>query len=318
MNKQSPPGPPNKTWSGPAVLTLIGVLLVVPATFTLLTVERPGERVIPPDPTPYGYTVSLLLFLVPIVALGWWLARRPDLVLARRALKWAIPLLFVLGFALDFLFAHLFFTFTNLDATLGVEVPVVGGKVPVEEFVFYLTGFVAVLLTYLWADEAWLARYNDGDYAGALRGGGRLLRFHAWSLAVGLVLLALGWAYKQFLSADPGFPAYYAFLLAASIVPAMALLGAVKSFVNWRAFSLTFFWILLVSLLWEGTLASPYGWWGYQPQAMLGIDVDAWSYLPIEAVLVWFAVTWTTVIVYEVIKLWLASGKSARAAFLGT
>jgi hypothetical protein len=72
-----------------------------------------------------------------------------------------------------------------------------------------------------------------------------------------------------------------------------------------------------VSLLWEATLALPYQWWGYQPERMVGLFIGAWAGLPIEAVCVWVAVTYTTVIVFEVVKLWQASEKPARAAFLG-
>ena len=31
---------------------------------------------------------------------------------------------------------------------------------PLEEYVFYFTGFVAMLLTYIWLDEYWLAAYG--------------------------------------------------------------------------------------------------------------------------------------------------------------
>jgi len=80
--------------------------------------------------------------------------------------------------------------------------------------------------------------------------------------------------------------------------------------------SVTFFAFLLVSLLWEATLAVPYGWWGYKMDAMIGLTVDAWSHLPVEAVLVWFAVTYSTVIWYEVFKIWQASERPAKVAFL--
>jgi hypothetical protein len=50
---------------------------------------------------------------------------------------------------------------------------------------------------------------------------------------------------------------------------------------------------------------------------MLGIRIGAWSRLPIEAVCVWIAVTYTTAIFFEIIKLWLASGRPAKHAFLG-
>lgn len=75
--------------------------------------------------------------------------------------------------------------------------------------------------------------------------------------------------------------------------------------------------IVLVSLIWEATLAVPYGWWGYQSRQMVGLRVGAWSGLPIEAVGLWVAVTYATVIVFEITKLWLASGKPVKAAFLG-
>ena len=97
----------------------------------------------------------------------------------------------------------------------------------------------------------------------------------------------------------------------------MLLFPKVRGVINWRAFSLTMFMIALTSLLWEATLAMPYGWWGYQHTAMVGIYISAWGQLPVEAVFVWLAVPYTTVIVYETIKCWKASGKSARVAFLG-
>jgi len=90
-----------------------------------------------------------------------------------------------------------------------------------------------------------------------------------------------------------------------------------RRFINWRALSLTMFFILLVSLLWEATLALPYGWWNYQHAAMMGLFIGAWAGLPIEAVLVWLAVSYGTVILFEVVKIWQASGRPARDAFLG-
>jgi hypothetical protein len=50
---------------------------------------------------------------------------------------------------------------------------------------------------------------------------------------------------------------------------------------------------------------------------MVGIKIGAWSDLPIEAVCVWIAVSYTTAIVFEVTKLWQASGRPAKHAFLG-
>jgi len=99
--------------------------------------------------------------------------------------------------------------------------------------------------------------------------------------------------------------------------PSMVLFPTALPVINWRAFSMTLFIILLISLLWEATLALPYGWWGYQSGEMVGIHVTAWSGLPIEAVVVWFAVTYATAIVYEVVRCWQSSGKGAIQAFFG-
>lgn len=57
------------------------------------------------------------------------------------------------------------------------------------------------------------------------------------------------------------------------------------------------------------TLAIPFGWWAYQPGSMLGVYIRAWDNLPIEAVLLWMAVTFATVLVYETIRCWHASGR---------
>jgi hypothetical protein len=102
-----------------------------------------------------------------------------------------------------------------------------------------------------------------------------------------------------------------------ALVPAAAFFPEARRFINWRALSLTLFMITLVSLFWEATLAVPYGWWGYQPRQMMGLSIGAWWGLPIEAVCVWTAVTYATVITFEVVKVWRASGKPARQAFLG-
>jgi hypothetical protein len=74
---------------------------------------------------------------------------------------------------------------------------------------------------------------------------------------------------------------------------------------------------VLISLIWESTLALPYQWWGYQERAMTGIFVGAWHNLPIKAIILWFAVSYATLIIYETIKIWLASGKSLKQLLLG-
>jgi lycopene cyclase domain-containing protein len=294
-------------------------MVALPAGLTLSAVRFPGTlQVEAPNPTPYGYTVSLLLFVVPILVIAVWFALRRDLVLARRGVARTLGLLVPLGFGLDFFFANSFFVFRNPGATLGIGAPALGGPVPVEEYVFYLTGFAAVLLIYVWLDEYWLAAYDVPDYRAQASTIRRIVRFHPESLVVGAALVVLAVVYKKWLSGNPqGFPGYFAFLVAGAFAPSAGLFASARPLVNWRAFSLTLFMIVLVSLVWEATLAIPYGWWGYEPRQMTGIRVGAWSGLPIEAVCVWLAVTYATVICYEVVKLWQASGKKAMSAFFG-
>ena len=50
---------------------------------------------------------------------------------------------------------------------------------------------------------------------------------------------------------------------------------------------------------------------------MVGLSIGAWYGLPIEEVGVWIAVSYATVIIFEIVKLWQASGKKAKDAFLG-
>ncbi|HTU41954.1 MAG TPA: hypothetical protein VMF10_09605 [Candidatus Aquilonibacter sp.] len=54
--------------------------------------------------------------------------------------------------------------------------------------------------------------------------------------------------------------------------------------------------------------------WTYQHREMMGLFVGAWSGLPIEGVSVWIAVTYATVIVFEVVKIQVACKESVLAA----
>jgi hypothetical protein len=301
------------------VVFAIAAALVVPAGIALRTVVHPAILQATSDnPTPLGYTWSLLLFIVPIAALGWWFACRPDLRFPRKAFWRTIGVLTPVGFLLDLLFGNAFFIFPNKAATLGCNIPALGGAIPIEEFVFYLTGFMLVLLSYIWCDEYWMAAYNVPDYAAAAKGIPRIVRFDFVSVVLGVVLIIAAISYRKLLSGAPdGFPWYFVYLVCASLIPSAGFFYTARSFINWRAFSFTFFLLLLISLLWEVTLALPYGWWEYQPRALMGLHIGAWSGLPIEAVCVWLAVTLTTVIIYEVIKIWKALGTRALEAFFG-
>jgi hypothetical protein len=312
-------GPLHKSNQAFQVVCLMAGVLILPATLTLRTVLQPGVLQIDSDnPTPGGYTWSLLLFVVPLGALAAWFVSRSDLGLVRKAFWRTIAVLAPLGCVLDLLFGNTFFTFPNRHATLSLGIPAAGGPIPIEEFVFYFTGFMLVLLSYIWADEWWVAAYNVPDYRAQAQGILRLTRFHFPSVLLGAGLVIAAVVFKKAFAASPeGFP-YFTYLTVASIVPSAGFIRTAQPFINWRAFSFTFFLILLISLLWEVTLAIPYGWWGYRPAAMMGLTIGAWRGLPVEAVCVWLTVSFTTVITYEVIKIWQALGTSAWEAFFGS
>ena len=174
-----------------------------------------------------------------------------------------------------------------------------------------------VLLSYLWADEYWVRAYNIPDYRAETADLRHIAQFHPPSVILGLALIAAAVLYKKAFSPSPeGFPWYFIYLTVISIVPSDGFFERPSlSSTGGRYF--TFFLILLISLLWEVTLAIPYGWWGYRPDAMMGLTIGAWRELPLEAVCVWLAVTFTTAIVYEVIKIWQALGRGAWEAFFG-
>jgi hypothetical protein len=299
------------------VMAMLG-MIALPAALTLHTVRAPGPfSASTSNPSPHGYTVSLLMFIVPILVIGLWFVPREGVRISKRAFVRTIAILFPMGAALDFFFARSFFTFPNPGATLGIAAPALGGGVPIEEYVFYLTGFTAVLLIYVWLDEYWLAAYGVPADAAERARFDRLLRFHPQSLVWAVALIGAAILYRWAFVKEPGFPWYFIFLAIGALGPSAALLPSAMPVINWRALSLTMFIILLTSLLWEVTLAVPYGWWDFQDPAMVGVRITAWSRLPIEEVCVWIAVTYATVIVYEIVRRWQASGRRILHALMG-
>ncbi len=303
------------------IVIVMLAMIAIPAAITLQTVREPAPLVpVNQNSTPHGYTVSLLLFIFPIAVIAGWFMPAERLHIPRRAFWRTLAILVPLGFMLDFVFAQWFFVYPNLGATLGIPAPALGRAVPVEEYIFYLTGFLAVLLLYVWLGEFWLAAYNMPDYRGEARKVRRLLQFHPTSLILALFLIGAAWFYKKHLALpddQAGFPGYFTFLVVGALLPSVSFFPVAQRFINWRALSLTLFFMLLVSLLWEATLAVPYNWWNFQHRQMTGLFVVAWSRLPIEEVFIWIAVTYATVIVFEVMKILVASERSVRDAMIG-
>jgi hypothetical protein len=307
---QTGPGPRQSAW---LVLAMLG-MVAVPAAITLHTVRTPGVlEIASSNPTPYGYTWSLLLFIVPIAAIAGWFLPSEHLPVPKRAFWWTIGILVPLGFALDFFFANRFFVYPNAGATLRVGAPALGGDVPVEEYIFYFTGFLAVLFLYVWLSEYWLAAYSPADDAPPVRGPWGVIGFHPASAIAGVLLIAAAALYKRLLSPAPqGFPGYFTFIVLGALVPSAMLFPTARRRINWRALSATMFVIVLISLIWEATLAVPYRWWGFQADQMAGVFIRAWAGLPAEEIVVWVAVTWATVILYETMKAAQAAARSTQ------
>jgi hypothetical protein len=304
----------NATQRAAAVVAYLICMLVLPVALTLDSVTTPATLTQGSDnPTPLGYTISLSLFLFPIAALLFWMWRFPPLTFQKKAFLYTLALLTPAGVVLDVLFGNTFFLFENHNAVLGIDFPAVGGPVPIEEIIFYVSGFATVLLLYVWCDEYWFEKYNVPDYRGEAAKIDRILGLHWPSVVIGGGLILLAVIYRKLLAnTAEGFPWYFIYLTVMALIPSMAFYKSVQRFINWRAFSFTLFVVVLISLVWESTLALPYQWWGYQERAMMGLFIGAWHNLPIEAVILWFAVSYTTIIVFETIKIWVASGKALK------
>jgi len=315
------PNPSRSPRLSALIVSIMVAIIVVPAALTLRTVRLSALNpaiASNPGSSPYGYTVSLLLFIVPVLVIAFWFLPQESVKVSKKSFWWTIGPLFLIGAGLDFFFAQYFFVFPNDAATLGIKAPALGPPVPIEEYVFYFTGFLCVLLLYIWLDEYWLVAYNIQSESTQRAQFHRLLNLHPESIILAIVLVAGAIIYKRYFSPYPiGFPGYFIFLSLTALVPSAALLPSARRVINWRAFSLASFFVLLVSLIWEATLAIPYGWWDFRDEQMLGIRITAWGRLPLEEVCLWMAVTYSTIIVYETVKCWQASGKTMRHALFG-
>ena len=292
---------------------LLGMMAVLGAPFalTLMTVKEPRPLVaaLEANPTPQGYTWSLSLFVIPVLVLAAWVSLRKHTPIQKRAFWFSAAAIATCGIVLDVFFGLTFFTFVNRDATLGVTFwgySFTHGwqkTIPIEEIGFYSFGVLAVLLAYVWGDEFWFGAYNVDDAPRREIRWRDLVCFHHGSAIFGVIVFGLGLLYKKF-GPHPwheGFPGYFLFLIAIAITPSILFFPVASRYINWRAFSLAFLFILFVSLFWEATIAVPYQWWGYQPRQMLGLLINGFSGLPVEAPILWMAITWGAVIVYETV-----------------
>lgn len=314
-----------------AVAALMATLIVA-GTLAIVRVrasQAPVDFTL--NPSPLGYTFSLARFIVPCAVFGVWMWRSPRTAEQRRAFLFTMILLIPLGFMLDLFFGRLFLKFPNLDATVGILIPGYELRsglsglfgpgwepaLPIEEFAFYMLGFIAVLLAYVWGDQILFYgnKVDDNQRTPPVfRGWKATLSF--W-LVVGAVLFGIAWLIRRSIPSESGsaFPGYFLFLLTVSIIPSLFCSRVAIQFINWRAFALAWLFILGISQFWEASLGIPYGWWAYEPDQMIGIFLKPYCDLPIEAVLVWTLVAWTTTIIYETILTAVHAGRKGWSLF---
>jgi hypothetical protein len=262
--------------------------------------------------TPLTYWSSLLFWLVPtLLLLPRFLAYTDAGGRRRTALLVSAGNIVLLGLVLDFVLGAWVLRFDNAspDAYLfWIRVSSLRIEIPIEEVFFYAMSPVAILLVYAWADEYWVEAYSARKARLAIRRGDSLVRFSPTSLGLGLAMIVLGIVLHRRLQPGAGLvPTYFTFLVAMGLGPAVMLYPVVSRLVNWRAFGVTTLYLLITSIIWEGGLAIPRHWWGYQTQAMIGVWVDPWTIdplwpLPIEAVLVWLAAPFSCVLLYEAVR----------------
>jgi hypothetical protein len=314
-----------------ALAALIAILAVA-GTLAVMQIGVSQQPISPAlKPSPLGYTFSLALFALPCAVFGVWVWRSPRTTEQRRASLFTLVLLIPLGFILDLFFGRAFLKFPNHNATMGILIPAYDVRtgwrglwgagwepfLPLEEFAFYALGFVAMLLAYVWADEI-LFRANKVDdrqrTPRVFQGWKATLLF--W-VGVGVVLFGLAWLIRRASPSQSGyaFPGYFLFLLIGSIVPSLFCSRIAFQFINWRALTTGWLFVLAISQFWEASLGVPYGWWAYEPDQMMGIFLKPHCDLPIEAVLVWTLGSWTTVIIYETILTALYAGRKGSRLF---
>ncbi len=284
---------------------------LIPIIGTMGTIEKPGIMYTAwhLNPTPYGYTCSLSLFLLPSLLIIHWFQRHKAHPVEFRAIVYTSIIILVAGGGLDLIFGHAFFKFPNPGATLGIRVPAysfewgwIWAYLPIEEFGFYLFGALYTLCLYAWSDLYWFKAYNVTNFKSVQHAPKRLIKPHWQSVITAAILIAIAIAIKKnypHLHSDK-LPGYAIFLILVALLPSMVLFSSAKPFINWRAFGFVNFNLMWLSFFWEASLASRFGWWRYKPDQMMGLLIHDFLYLPIEAVLLWVAIAWAIVIFYVI------------------
>jgi hypothetical protein len=325
------------------------LLWVIAVTATMVLTKFPVgalEHTVPGYKADGGYTKSLLLVILPLAFLAVWYRRSRvelDLQPIMKAVLQVIALVTVAWVVLDMLFANLFFTFPVESSRVYPWLTIYGyswegqtcgslsglfnlscwkRNIPVEELVFYLGSAAVLNFLYMWGAEDCYSLYSlpRDAYKKKASETGRLFSFDKKILLVGLLIFVVaviikraGWGHSN----PEGFPFYFLAQMAIVLVPLSAFSRQVRLFTNPRASLFVAAVTVLISVIWEATLALRYGWWNYQMTSMVGPTVGPWSNLPIEAWILWVSVTWGVMVNYEVAKIKGVSGKTWREALFG-
>lgn len=297
----------------------LNAALAIPAAAALICIKEAQNPIkYSIDSSPLGYTWSLGLFLVPVLIFGCLTLAILKVPHRRKAFFLTLSILCPIGFGLDIFFGTAFFSFPNTFAVLGgshpwLMLPSYGWTeghwrphyIPIEEMFFYSLGFTAILVTYISAENVWF-KPSKVDLTQETPLPFKTIKYAIpfWvGIGVILCLIAIGITHLQSIS-DGGVksrPGYFIFLVVTAIIPSMFLFNKSFHFINWRALTMAWLFILVVSQFWEGSLGVPYQWWVYNKENMIGIMIKPQCQLPIEAVLVWSLSSWTTVVIYEYI-----------------
>ncbi len=292
-----------------------------------------------------GYTKSLILVLLPLLALAWWyrIARKSD---KDNRLKTLVRGVIVNAFGagivfvvFDIVFAMLLFDFPHKGAVVGMHIwgyqwegecstiwtiywrSCYRATIPIEEVLFYLGGTAVLRGMYIWASEDFLDRYtiSHDDYVREAKKAASqgLLSINWHVLALMFALLLAGYAAKQYYGGG-GIPVYFFLQILIVASPLTLLYTRIRPFINTRALLMVMVLQVLVSVIWEATAALPYGWWDYKHEYMIGGFVHPWANLPIEACFFWVAVGWAAMFLHEAMKIKVRAERSWRFALCGS
>ena len=288
------------------------MILILPVALPLLSIKDAIRIELGSNPTPWGYTISLVIYIIPVIALLIWFIKNPSFRFHQKAFWYTFIIITVLAFLLDVFFAKSFFVFPNRNATLNI--PYILGfdfatfsfvpAFPIEEFGFYTTGILFVLLVYNWLDIYWLKAYDPDFYYTHSPKMKKMISIHYPSIIIALLVIVVSFVIVEYIETNyERFPGYMLFLMSIFIVIS-SLFKTVRFFVNWRAMSMLIIIVWLTSVIWEVTLAVPYQWWGFNENAMLGLFIKGWYNLPIEEPFLWTIIGWSVVLVFESFKIY--------------